>query len=86
VGQPFSLQLVAGDPDLNTQLAFSALGLPAGATLDTHTGRLTWTPGPTQTGDYAIKFTVSDGELSTSRVATLRATLEAAPPQVIVEI
>src|SRR6185436_19158620 len=86
VGQPFSLQLVAGDADLNTTLGFSAQGLPSGAALDSHTGLLAWTPGPTQTGDYAIQFSVSDGQLSTSRIATLRSTLNPVPPQVIVEI
>jgi len=86
VGKPFSLQLVAGDTDLNTTLSFLASGLPPGATLDSQTGLLTWTPGPTQTGDYAIQFSVSDGELSVSHVATLRATFNAVPPQVTVEI
>ena len=86
VGNPFSMQLVASDPDLNTTLSFSANSIPAGATLDPQTGLFTWTPGPTQTGDYAITFSVTDGELTTSQVATLRSTLNPVPPQVIVEI
>ncbi|MEI9924473.1 MAG: putative Ig domain-containing protein [Bradyrhizobium sp.] len=86
VGQPFSLQLVATDPDLNTTLAYAANGLPPGAALDPNTGLLTWTPGPTQTGDYAVQFSVSDGELSVSHVATLRATLNPVSPQVVIEL
>jgi YD repeat-containing protein len=86
VGQPFSMQLIGTDPDLGTTLTYSGPGLPTGATLDPQTGLLTWTPGPTQTGEFPIQFSVSDGELTTSLTSVLRSTLNPVPPQVIVEL
>ncbi len=86
VGQPFSLQLTGADADLATTLSYSASGLPAGATLDAGSGRLLWTPGPSQTGDFPVQFAVSDGELTITRPSLLRVTLAAVPPQVLIEL
>ncbi|MBL8485136.1 MAG: putative Ig domain-containing protein, partial [Rhodocyclaceae bacterium] len=86
LGRPFAMQLAAGDPDQGAVLSYSASGLPDGATLDAQTGAFTWTPGPTQTGDFPIQFTVSDGELSVTRVAVLRATIDPVAPAVLIEL
>ncbi|MCB1942331.1 MAG: putative Ig domain-containing protein, partial [Candidatus Accumulibacter sp.] len=86
VGQPFSLQLTGADPDLATTLSYSANGLPAGSTLDAASGRFVWTPGPSQTGDFAVQFTVSDGELVVTRPSVLRVTFDPVPPPVLIEL
>jgi PKD repeat protein len=57
------------DPDGNT-LTFSATGLPPGATL-TPAGLFTWTPDFTQSGNYTVPFSVSDGALSASEPVTI---------------
>ena len=54
VGQPLTFRLLGSDPDQGTTLTYSAIGLPEGATLDPHTGAFSWTPGPSQTGDYVV--------------------------------
>ncbi|TLN23641.1 hypothetical protein FDZ71_02605, partial [bacterium] len=43
------------------QLAFSAQGLPAGATLDPSTGHFSWQTGAGQAGIYPVNFSVTDG-------------------------
>jgi YD repeat-containing protein len=69
-GNPASLLLTATDPE-NDSISYTATGLPAGASLDIHTGLLTWIPGFNQTGSYAVTFIASDGDLSSSQAATL---------------
>jgi hypothetical protein len=65
-GGSYSFLPTASDPDGNT-LTFSISGLPAWASLDTTTGRLTGTPTSAQLGSYAnIVITVSDGTLTAS--------------------
>jgi hypothetical protein len=86
VGQPFSTQLIATDLDAGTTLTYSGSGLPAGASLDPNSGVFTWTPGPTQVGDFPVQFSVSDGQLTTSLPAVFRSTLNPVLPQVIVEL
>ena len=64
VGQAYSFQPSASDPDGNT-LAFSIQNKPSWATFSTTTGRLSGTPGSTGTfGNIVIR--VSDGTLSDS--------------------
>ncbi|MDM9385689.1 CARDB domain-containing protein [Chlorogloeopsis sp. ULAP01] len=71
--KPLQIQLNATDSDRN-QLTFWANNLPGGATFDSKTGVLTWTPGYEAAGTYEnVQFTVSDGETA------LR---EGFPPQV----
>jgi Putative Ig domain len=64
VGQVYSFQPSASDPDGNT-LAFSIQNKPSWATFSTTTGRLSGTPGATGTfGNIVIR--VTDGSLSAS--------------------
>jgi YD repeat-containing protein len=86
LGQTLAFALVASDPDQGTTLSYSAAGMPEGAALNSSTGQFMWTPGPTQAGDYAVSFAVSDGELVTTQVALLRATINPVAPQVLVEL
>ena len=63
-GTAYSFAPTASDPDGNT-LTFSVTGLPAWATFNTSTGRITGTPSAAQVGAYAnVRITVSDGALS----------------------
>jgi hypothetical protein len=60
-GKPVYARVEAWDPD-GDLLAFSAAGLPEGATIDPMTGELYWDPGYAQGGRYeGIKITATDG-------------------------
>ena len=67
VGATFDYQPVARDPESDT-LRFSAANLPAWASLDTTSGRISGTPGPNDAGVYeSISITVAD---ATHKVVT----------------
>jgi len=67
VGVTFDYQPVARDPESDT-LRFSAANLPAWASLDTTSGRISGTPGPNDAGVYeSISITVAD---ATHKVVT----------------
>ena len=51
------------DPD-DDPIAFSAENLPEGATFDEGTKIFSWTPSYTQSGEYTVRFIVSDYEYS----------------------
>lgn len=70
-GTEFSIQLQASDPEY-TSLTFSASPLPEGATINGSTGSFTWEPSHTQSGDYIIRFSVSDGILEDFQIVTIR--------------
>ncbi|WP_129582714.1 putative Ig domain-containing protein, partial [Methanolobus psychrotolerans] len=56
----------------NDSLAYSALGVPKGASFDPSTRQFTWKPDYTQSGTYSIEFRVSDGELNVSEAVSIR--------------
>jgi hypothetical protein len=58
VGVAVNLQLVASDPDGDT-LGYAAVGLPAGLTINTSTGRISGTP--TGAGSSNVTIAASDG-------------------------
>ncbi|HUJ71692.1 MAG TPA: putative Ig domain-containing protein, partial [Verrucomicrobiae bacterium] len=72
-GQPLAFTLSATDPD-STNLTFSAVPLPGGATFSTSTGFFGWTPSLSQTGAYAVTFSVTDGLLTNSQTASITVT------------
>ncbi|HEV6968357.1 Ig-like domain-containing protein [Roseateles sp.] len=102
VGQSFSLPVVKGasapvgalrvsDADGAAQtaaLAVSFQGLPEGAVYDAAQGRLNWTPGPGQVGDFTVLATVSDGRNTTTNSFVLRvvAAAEANAPKLLVNL
>ncbi|WP_291853752.1 Ig-like domain-containing protein [Accumulibacter sp.] len=58
------IPIVVADPDGAAQTAALTVGfanLPPGATYDSQTRRLTWTPGPGQIGDHRVTARVFDG-------------------------
>lgn len=89
VGQAYSFQPTASDPDGDT-LSFSIHNAPAWASFNGTTGRLTGTPGAGDVGQVAdIRITVSDGRaeaqlsafsISVNQVAMGSVTLSWAPP------
>ena len=78
----FSLTATATDPEgdpISYSLA-SVPALPVGATFNTETGELDWTPGSADAGNYAVTITVSDGIASTPGNFTLHVTSSNNPP------
>jgi hypothetical protein len=102
VGQSFSLPVVKAatapvgalrvfDADGAAQtaaLGVSFLGLPEGASYDAVSGRLNWTPGPGQVGDFTVLATVSDGKNTTTNSFVLRVVAEASAnaPRLLVNL
>lgn len=69
VGQQYVFQPVANDPDGDT-LSFSVTNLPAAASFNSATGRVSWTPTSDQVGTYSnISISVSDGRSTASLAA-----------------
>ena len=61
-----SLQLVGSDPD-GTALTYSAINLPAGASLNASTGMISGTLAYSSFGTHAVATTVSDGAMSNTK-------------------
>lgn len=59
-GEQFLIQLKATDPDGDT-ITYKAEPLPSGATIDESKGTFKWTPSYTQSGEYTVRFSASDG-------------------------
>ena len=78
-GQLLTFTITASDPD-SEALTYSASGLPTGATFNPSTKTFTWTPGTTQSGNYLVNFTVSDGSLTDSEDVTITVTSVNSPP------
>ncbi len=85
LGETLAFPLLGRDPDANTTLIYGSTELPEGATLDAQTGEFSWIPGPGQIDDYAVTFTVSDGEATTAETILLRTTLTPELPDIVVE-
>src|SRR5262249_6477412 len=62
VGQPYSYQVQATDPDLpfGDVLTFALAASPTGMTIDASTGLVQWTPAPDQVGSKAVTVRVRD--------------------------
>jgi hypothetical protein len=84
LGQTLTYSAAGTDPDVGDVLHYSAQGLPTSATLDPNNGLVTWTPGPAQAGDYIVRFTASDGILSTSQSILIHAAVAPTPPSVTI--
>ena len=68
VGQLYSYDADATDPDAGDVLTFSLVVAPAGMSIDPVTGLINWTPGVGDVGDNTVKVMVEDqGVLSASQ-------------------
>jgi hypothetical protein len=85
LGQQLTFRLAGADPDADNTLTYAATGLPEGATLDAHTGQISWTPGAGQAGDYLLKASVSDGHTVVTEPIVIRATTTPELPSVLIE-
>ena len=63
---PITFTLKADDIDGNSLIYSAITQLPTGATLDVHTGVVTWTPNYEQAGNYDFGFTATDTSGATS--------------------
>jgi PKD repeat protein len=73
----------ASDPD-SDPIWYYASGLPYGATFEKSTGKFSWIPAFTQTGNYKIRFTASDGHYNISREITLTVGDVNRPPTAVI--
>ncbi|MGH8547581.1 MAG: putative Ig domain-containing protein [Methylococcales bacterium] len=79
VGQPYSYDVDATDPDAGDVLTYSLTTAPAGMAIDPGTGLITWTPDTSQTGVQPVTVRVQDpGGLFD--VQTYSVTVAAPPP------
>jgi hypothetical protein len=69
-GDSLNFSLSASDPD-DDSLNYSATELPSGASLNASTGAFSWTPNNTQTGNYDLTFSVSDGSLKDTETVAI---------------
>ncbi|WP_156165815.1 disaggregatase related repeat-containing protein, partial [Methanosarcina sp. 2.H.A.1B.4] len=69
-GKSLTFTVSASDAD-GDSLAYSASGIPTGATFDSKSGVFSWTPVAGQEGTYSLTFEVSDGELQDSATAAI---------------
>lgn len=73
VGSTVGFIVQATDPD-NNPITLTAGALPSGATFVDNGGGLgtfNWTPSASQTGNYPIQFTASDGKLTDRKTVTI---------------
>ncbi|MGB9929535.1 MAG: disaggregatase related repeat-containing protein, partial [Methanosarcina sp.] len=70
IGKLLTFKINGSDID-GDKLAYSASGLPKGATLS-ESGLFSWTPTARQQGTYAITFKVSDGKLENSTTVNIK--------------
>ena len=72
-GNSLNFSINASDPDGNF-IILSATGVPSWATFNAATGTFIGTPGYTDSGNYIVTFSVSDGSISTSETITMAVT------------
>lgn len=74
VGIEYSYNVFATDPN-GDNLTYSLLAYPNGMTINSLTGLINWTPTESQIREYEVEVEVSDGELSTTQIFTVTASL-----------
>ena len=86
LGELLRFTVQATDLDAGTTLTYTAINLPAGATLDPHAGLFQWTPGPSQTGDYVVTLQVSDGQATSTQNILIRSSVQPQTPSVTIAL
>ncbi len=64
-GVELNIDIVATDAE-GDNLTYSATNKPAGSTFDETLHKFNWKPSSTQSGNYSVTFSVSDGKVSSS--------------------
>ena len=57
---------------------------PSGATINPSTGEFSWTPGPSQAGDYVVTLQVSDGQATSTQNILIVASVQPQLPSVTI--
>jgi hypothetical protein len=70
-GIPYTATYTATDANAADSVAYEAIRLPAGASLDTSTGTLNWTPSASQGGVHDIVISATDGVAISTMTARL---------------
>ncbi|SDH53725.1 MULTISPECIES: putative Ig domain-containing protein [unclassified Duganella] len=70
-GIPYRATYTATDANAADTVSYQAIRVPAGATLDTSTGALAWTPGADQVGEHEIVISATDGVAISTMTARL---------------
>lgn len=70
-GMPYQATYTATDANPGDTVTYQAINSPAGATLDTSTGKLAWTPAPSQVGLQDIVVGATDGVAISTMTARL---------------
>lgn len=70
-GMAYQAVYTATDANPADSVVYKAVSLPPGATLDTSTGALSWTPGPNQTGMQDLVISATDGVSISTMTARL---------------
>ncbi len=73
-GQTMAIAVAGKNPDPAVPLTYSVSGAPKSVTLNAATGACSWTPAYDEIGTHSLKFTVSNGLLSTSKTVQIRVT------------
>lgn len=80
VGQAYSYDVEATDPDAGDTLTYSLTAFPTGMTIHNGTGLIQWTPEATQTGPHNVTVQVSDGRANGTVTQNFTITVSVAPP------
>jgi RHS repeat-associated protein len=80
VGQVYSYDVNATDPDAGDVLTYSLTTFPTGMTITVSTGLIAWTPTSGQTGPQNVTVQVSDGHPGGTDTQSFTVTVSAAPP------
>jgi PKD repeat protein len=75
IAENSQLMFVVTASDVNSDsLSYSASGLPVGAEFDAAQQRFTWTPDYTQSGNFTVTLSVTDGTTSDSEAVAITVT------------
>jgi hypothetical protein len=66
-GDPYSYPVEAEDVDAHDSLSYSLVASPAGMSIDSLSGSISWTPGNNQTGDTTVIVQVEDDSGAAAR-------------------
>ena len=69
-GTSLTFTILATDTD-GDAITYSATGLPSGATFNADTKTFTWTPDYSQSGEYSVVFSASDGNTAVTKSVTI---------------